>query len=92
MSTPYLDVAIGLALIYLTFAISVTSLNEALSSLLKLRGRLLRERLRQLFGKEDADALLKDPLLASLSLPPHTVSATCCSSRQRKSASTTGRL
>ena len=67
MSTPYLDVAIGLALIYLTFAISVTSLNEALSSLMKLRGRLLRERLRQLFGKEDADALLKDPLLASLS-------------------------
>ena len=66
MNSPLLDVGIGLALIYLLFALSVTSINELISSVVGLRGKALQNRLKELF-KGQASELMKDPLLSTLS-------------------------
>lgn len=66
MDSALIEAAIGLVLVYLVFSLSVTSLNEAIASLLQLRGRVLYQRLQEIFAGE-ADFILNDPLLRSLS-------------------------
>lgn len=66
MDSALIEVALGLALIYLLFSLSVTSLNESISALSKLRGRTLFNRLNEIFAG-DANEILDDTLLKALS-------------------------
>lgn len=58
--TAWVDVAIGLTLVYLGTSLFVTVINEYISQLLSLRGRQLRESLQALFGDEHIAKLLSD--------------------------------
>ncbi|MGF1606423.1 MAG: hypothetical protein ACFB22_08795 [Rhodothalassiaceae bacterium] len=66
MQSTLIEVALGLALIYLVLSLSVTSLNEVIETLGELRGKQLRAKLREVFGGQ-AEELMQDPLLKSLS-------------------------
>ncbi|MFD1378800.1 hypothetical protein [Fodinicurvata halophila] len=63
MDSALIEAAIGLVLVYLVFSLSVTSLNEAIASLLQLRGRVLYRRLQEIFAGE-AEFILNDPCCA----------------------------
>lgn len=66
MDSVLIEVGIGLALLYLLLSLSVTSVNEVIESLFELRGKELRKKVREIFSC-DADKILNDPLIASLS-------------------------
>jgi len=64
---PVLDVAIGMAFLYLLFALMCTTLNEIIASAFDRRAKMLRRGIRSLVGSEQlVDALYRHPAIASL--------------------------
>lgn len=61
-----LDVAIGMALIYLLFSGVVSGIQELVAQLLAMRGKLLREGVALLLGEEKRPGANDQPLLAIL--------------------------
>ena len=68
---PVLDVAIGLAFLYLLFALSVTTLNEAIATLFNRRGAMLLRGIKGLLGNDPklVNAVYQHPAITSLSNP-----------------------
>jgi hypothetical protein len=67
LGLPILDVAIGMAFLYLLFALMCTTLNEVIAGALDKRAVLLREAIRGMVGDPTiADALYTHPAIASL--------------------------
>jgi hypothetical protein len=66
---PILDVAIGLAFFYLVFALTCTSLNEALSRWFEQRPKTLEEAITRLLGGDNnlKNTVLSHPLIQRLS-------------------------
>ena len=70
---PVLDVVIGLAFLYLLFALSCTTLNEVIAGLFDKRARMLRDGIEHLVGdKTLADAVFQHPSIVSLAKPSKT--------------------
>ncbi|MFT3803258.1 MAG: peptidoglycan-binding domain-containing protein [Burkholderiaceae bacterium] len=69
MDTVLIDVVIGLVLVFAMTSLLATTLQEAYSSMTKMRGRVLRQAIVSFVGDDPrlAKALLDHPLLASLS-------------------------
>jgi len=64
---PVLDVAIGMAFLYLLFALMCTTLNEIIASAFDRRAKMLRRGIRTLVGSEQlVDALYRHPAITSL--------------------------
>ena len=64
---PVLDVAIGMAFVYLLFALMCTTVNEIIASAFDLRAKMLRRGIRSLVGSEQlVDSLYHHPAIASL--------------------------
>jgi hypothetical protein len=64
---PVLDVAIGMAFVYLLFALMCTTINEIIASAFDRRAKMLRRGIRSLVGSEQlVDALYRHPAIASL--------------------------
>jgi hypothetical protein len=68
LGSAVLDVAIGLAFVYLLLALICTTANEWIAGLFKTRSKLLREGISQLLDSEPGllDAFYKHPLVRSL--------------------------
>ena len=67
LGLPVLDVAIGMAFLYLLFALMCTTLNEIIASAFDRRGKMLRRGIRSLVGSEElTSALYRHPAIASL--------------------------
>ena len=71
-----LDILLGLSLVYLIFALVVTSLNEFIAAFLSSRARWLRRGIASLLSPEpkelnmtDADSVLASPYLAYMGTP-----------------------
>lgn len=72
LGLPVLDVAIGMAFLYLLFALMCTTLNEIIAGVLDKRGKMLESAIRGLVGDSVvADALYAHPAIASLAPTPH---------------------
>jgi hypothetical protein len=70
MNSSILDVALGLSIVFATFALVASGLNEAIASVLNLRGRMLVSALNQLAGDKVGVALLNTSLLKGLGRKP----------------------
>ena len=67
---PVLDVVIGLAFLYLLFALSCTTLNEVIAGLFNKRAQMLRDAIEHLLGDKDlANAVYQHPAIVSLARP-----------------------
>jgi hypothetical protein len=67
---PVLDVVIGLAFLYLLFALTCTTLNEVIAGAFDKRAKMLREAIVHLLGdKALADSVYQHPSIVSLSKP-----------------------
>lgn len=67
MGLPILDVAIGMAFLYLLFALMCTTLNEIIANALNRRAKMLQMGLLRLLGSEDlVKTLYEHPAIASL--------------------------
>lgn len=69
LGLPVLDVAIGMAFLYLLFALMCTTLNEILAGAFDKRAKMLKEGVRNLVGSDLADTLYQHPAIASLAMP-----------------------
>lgn len=67
LGLPILDVAIGIAFFYLTFAMICTTVNESLARWFNKRPKMLEEAIKQLLGNDKTKELLGHPLIAGLS-------------------------
>jgi hypothetical protein len=67
MNSPFLDVAIGLAFIFLFLSLICTAFNEGLSSIIGLRATFLKKALNNLFSDDHVQAIMKHELIAKLS-------------------------
>jgi len=68
LGLPILDVAIGIAFFYLTFAMVCTTVNETLSRWFNMRPKTLEEALQQLLGSDTLkNKILNNPLILGLS-------------------------
>jgi hypothetical protein len=65
-----LEVAIGLVFIYFILSLVCLTINESISALLNLRGKVLKRSLEELVGPDRADALYKDPFITRSARPP----------------------
>ena len=67
---PVIDVVVGLAFLYLLFALACTTLNEVIAGVLNRRARMLRQGVEHLLGdKALADAVYQHPSIVSLGKP-----------------------
>lgn len=67
---PVLDVVIGLAFLYLLFALSCTTLNEVIAGFFDKRAGMLRNAIEHLLGDAGlADAVYRHPAIVSLAKP-----------------------
>jgi hypothetical protein len=66
LGLPVLDVAIGMAFIYLLFALMCTTVNEIIAGAFDKRAKMLRESMRILLGSEFTKTLYEHPAIASL--------------------------
>jgi hypothetical protein len=66
-SSPVLEVAIGLALVYFILALLCTTLNEWVTGAQGLRGKTLVRGVKQLLGDELSSKVLQHPLVKSMS-------------------------
>lgn len=67
---PVLDVVIGLAFLYLLFALSCTTLNEVIAGVFDRRAKMLRGAIDHLLGDTKlADAVYQHPAIVSLAKP-----------------------
>jgi hypothetical protein len=67
---PVLDVVIGLAFLYLLFALSCTTLNEVIAGLFDRRATMLRGAIDHLLGDKDlAQSVYQHPAIVSLAKP-----------------------
>ena len=64
---PVLDVAIGMAFLYLLFALMCTTLNEIIAGILKRRAKMLQAGISSLLGSEElTKTLYQHPAIACL--------------------------
>jgi hypothetical protein len=73
---PVIDVVVGLAFLYLLFALACTTLNEVIAAVFDRRARMLRQGIEQLLGDKGlADAVYGHPSIVSLAKPHGTPGA-----------------
>src|SRR5436305_5613474 len=70
---PVLDVVIGLAFLYLLFALTCTTVNELIAALLNRRATMLRRGIEHLLGDKGlTEAVYQHPTIVSLGTPGRT--------------------
>jgi len=63
---PMLDVAIGLAFLYVILSVMITALQEYIAAILKLRSKTLAKGIEELVGSESGEAFFRHPLIFPL--------------------------
>ena len=66
LDQPVVDVALGLALLYVVLSLAASAITEWISALLGLRSKNLRAGVETLLGKEYAEKVYAHPLIANL--------------------------
>ena len=69
LNHPAIDVALGLALLYVVLSLAASAVQEWIASLWSLRSKNLRDGIVRLFGPEQAEKVYGHPLVAQLGKP-----------------------
>ena len=66
LDSPMIDVALGLILFFLVMSLSVTAVQEWISSVFKLKGKNLKEGIENLVGKNITENIYNHPLMETM--------------------------